>query len=496
MEQKTNSKGSMPDLKDYKKKAINLLLTNKVLLTPDYLNKYNDLKTKEEILTYTNNLLEDHNKKNVEGLKDSTETPGKVQIVQTYQEHVKKRTVNDFVLHYNNRFRALSGILKSRDIDNLTSIRRIKELKNNDQVSTIGMVFEKGETKNGHVIIELEDKTGIIKGIILKSDEKLIQLARDVMVDEVIAVTGTAKKDVMFISNIIFPDIPMSNELKRAEEEVYAVFTGDPQIGSSVFYKKQFQKFIDWMAGKNVPKQHRDIVKKIKYLFIPGDLIEGVGIFPGQENELEKDNVIDQYNMAYDYLKQVPNHVQIIMCPGNHDAVRIAEPQPPFNKKFLGNLPKLNNLTLVSSPGMVNIEKTENFAGFNIMMYHGFSMPYYGDKVPSIRESGGLSNMSAVMQYYLQRRHFAPAHGSTQFIPDIRSDPLVIDQIPDILVTGHVHKISIENYRGVTMMNVSAWVKPTEYQSRFGLVPDNCRVVLMNLKTREFKVLNFEQVED
>lgn len=486
---------SILTLKDYKKKAINLLLKNNVLLTPEFLDTYNAFQTKDEILSYTNKLLGESSVAPLVETKDQTQIPGTVKIIQSYEEHVKKRNFNDFVLHYNNRFRTLSGILKARDIDNLTSIRRIKEMKDKDLVSTIGMVYELGETKNGHITIDLEDRSGIIKGIVLKSNDKVLEIAKNLVHDEVIAVTGTAGKDVLFITDIIFPDIPLSNELKQAKEESYAVFTGDPQIGSKAFYKPQFQKFIDWMSGKNVPKQHKEIVKKIKYLIMPGDIIEGVGIFPGQEKELEKDSVIDQYNLAYDYLKQIPPHVQIIMCPGNHDAVRLAEPQPPFNKKFIGHLKDLPNLTLISSPGLVNIGKTKDFTGFNVMLYHGFSMPYYGDKVPMIRESGGLSNMSAIMQFYLQRRHFAPAHGSTQFIPDIRYDPLVIDQIPDILVTGHVHKISIDTYRGVTTMNVSAWVKPTEYQSRFGLVPDNCRAILMNLKTREFKILNFEQTE-
>jgi len=123
-------------------------------------------------------------------------------------------------------------------------------------------------------------------------------------------------------------------------------------------------------------------------------------------------------------------------------------------------------------------------------------MPYYGDKVPEIRDAGGLSNMSAIMKFYLQRRHFAPTHGSTQFVPDVRYDPLVINKIPDFLITGHVHKISVDMYKGVTIINASTWVAQSEYQSRFGLVPDPCRAILINLKNRDVKILNFEGEKD
>jgi DNA polymerase II small subunit len=489
MDQTTSVK-TKDSLKEYKKKAINLLLKNNILLKPEYLKKYNQLGSSNEVISYTNELLQEHNAQPQEIKKEGE---GNLQIIDTYKEHIKKREISDFVMHYNNRFKALSSILKQRDIQNLTSVNIIKGMKDKDTVSTIGMIYDISESKNGHIVLSLEDKTGIIKAIVMKTNQELFQFAKNLALDEVVAVTGTAGKDVIFVSEIIFPDIPVTHELKKSDKEEYVVFIGDLHIGSHVFYKEEFSEFIKWISGTKVPAAHKDIVKKIKYLVIPGDVIEGVGIFPGQEDELEYRDVIQQYNAFAEYVEKIPEHIQIVICPGNHDAVRIAEPQPPFHKKFLGKLADFPNVKFISSPGTINIGKTEAFEGFNILMYHGFSMPYYGDKIPEIRESGGLSNMGAIMKFYLQRRHFAPAHGSTQFVPDIRYDPLVISKVPDILVTGHVHKISVDTYRGVTMINASTWVAPSEYQARFGLVPDCCRAIVMNLKTREVKILNFEK---
>jgi DNA polymerase II small subunit len=467
-----------------KKKAINLLLNNGILLQPKHLDTYNNLNTKEDVMKYTKEIL---------NISLDSEC---INVVDSYNENLKKREMSDFVLHYNNRFKILSKILKNRDLENLTSIDLIKGIKGKEEISTIAMINDIRESKNGHIMLNLEDKTGIIKGIVMKNNEELFEFAKDLVLDEVIAIKGTCGNEIIFISEIILPDIPINHELKHSPNEEYAVVIGDTHVGSKVFYHEEFNEFISWISGEKVPKKHKNIVSKIKYLFIAGDIIEGVGIFPGQEHEIEKSSVEEQYNLFYDYIKRIPKHIQIIICPGNHDAVRIAEPQPPFDKKYLGRLLDLPNLHLISSPGTVNIGRTSKFEGFNILMYHGFSMPYYGDKVESIRDSGGLSNTSAVMKFFLQRRHFAPAYGSTQFIPDIRSDPLVIKDIPDFLITGHVHKISVDIYKGVTMINASTWVAQSEYQSRFGLVPDCNRAVLINLKTRDVKILNFEVKKD
>lgn len=424
------------------------------------------------------------------------ETRGNIEVVKTYSESIKKREVSDFVRYYNNRFLSLSNILRARDFPNLLSIRRILDLKTKENVSTIGIVLEKNLTKNGHYSLEIEDRTGVIKVLVMNSKAELFMQVKNLVVDEVVAVSGMFSKEVIFADAVTLPDIPVDKVLKKSPQEGYAVFTGDIHLGSAFFYEKEFQKFIDWISGKNTPRQHRDVVSKIKYLIIPGDVIDGAGIYPGQEKDLSILSIRDQYDLFTEFISQIPQHIHIVICPGNHDAMRLAEPQPPLYKEFIGNLAELSNVTLVSSPSIINIDKQDGFEGFDILMYHGFSMPYYADNVLEIREAGGLSNPENIMRFYLQRRHFAPSHGSTQFIPDIREDPLVISTVPDFLLTGHIHKISVNMYKGVTMINSSGWVAQSDYQKKFGLVPDPCRAVLVNLHTRDVKILNFMNDEE
>ena len=101
------------------------------------------------------------------------------------------------------------------------------------------------------------------------------------------------------------------------------------------------------------------------------------------------------------------------------------------------------------------------------------------------------------MKFLLQKRHLAPAHSSTLYIPDIRGDSLVIDKVPDIFVSGHIHKSSHGNYRNVTMLNCSCWTSQTEFQEKMGISPDPCKIPIINLQSREVKIMNFRGgVED
>ena len=95
------------------------------------------------------------------------------------------------------------------------------------------------------------------------------------------------------------------------------------------------------------------------------------------------------------------------------------------------------------------------------------------------------------MQFLLKRRHLAPSHTSTLYIPDANKDHLVIDTLPDIFVTGHVHKAVITNYRNITLVCGSCWQSKTVFQEKVGHNPEPARVPVLNLKTRQFRLLKF-----
>ncbi|MFH1506740.1 MAG: metallophosphoesterase [archaeon] len=429
-------------------------------------------------------------------LKDQAEkeeqAKSPVKIVFSYKENPKKRTYQDFVSMFNARFKEIHTMLGARqELQGLTSIARLIHKKDRESVSVVGMIKAKVITKNKNIIITLEDPTGEIQVVISKDKKEPYDIAKECVEDEVIGIVGTSGNKVIFATNVLLPDIPLSKELKKAPKEEYLVMLGDPHFGSKHFLTEAFERFLTWINGKAGSDEQKEMAKKIKYLVLTGDLVEGVGIYPGQEEDLAIKDIKEQYDKFAEYLKCIPKHIHLIISPGNHDAGRIAEPQPPLYKDFAEAIWQLPNAIFVSNPATVNIASTEDFPGFDILIYHGYSLIYYANHVETIRAAGGQKRPDLIMKYLLQRRHLAPTHTSTQYVPLAKMDPLVISKIPDFFITGHIHRISVGNYRNVTLLNCSSWTGITEDQEKRGLEPQPARVPIVNLKTREVKVMNF-----
>jgi len=424
-----------------------------------------------------------------EGIK---ERPSPVEVVFSYKEAIKKKDIQDFVAYFNSRYRDLEKMLRPRqELQNILSVNRIRSKKDREKISLIGMVKEKSFTKNKNLIFEVEDPTGSTKVLVNKNKPELFEAARDIVPDEVIGVVGVNGENIVFANNIIWPDMPIK-ELKKSPDECYAIFLSDMHVGSKNFLPNEFEQFIEWINGRIGNEKQRETAGKVKYIFIIGDLIDGVGIYPEQDTELEIKDIYKQYEVCAEFLKKIPSHINLIICPGNHDAMRIAEPQPELYKDFAKPIWELPNITMVSNPAIVNIHASENFPGFDVLMYHGYCFDYYVANVDGIRNQGGYDRADLIMQFLLQRRHLAPTHTSTLYIPDINKDFLIIDKVPDFFVTGHIHSTPIvSNYKNVTTMCCGCWQSKTAFQVKVGHNPGPARVPLVNLQTRDVKILRF-----
>ncbi len=453
-----------------------------------------------EILNYTS-LEKDKTK--INRLLEEIKTPNKIEpnfeteegfsvvVTKSYGAASNKREVEDFVSHFRLRYNNLREILQKRpELQNSISISRIYNKKLKDTVSLIGIVSDKRITKNGHLLLVLEDLTGSIT-VLINKDSDIFNTNTEIVLDEVIGVEGIVGNGIVFSNAIYFPDIPRGKEIKRSPDEVYAVFISDLHVGSNVFLGKEFNRFLNWINGKTGTGKQKRIAAKVKYLFIAGDVVDGVGIYPDQDKDLLIKDISLQYQKCAELLRKVRKDIKIIICPGNHDALRIAEPQPVFDKVLAKSLYDLPNVTIVSNPALVNIHASNNFVGFDVLMYHGYSFDYYASNVESIRLNGGYDRGDLLMKYLLQKRHLAPVHGSTLYVPSGEMDPLFIDKIPDFFITGHIHKLSISSYNNVVTVCGSCWQSTTAFQERVGHHPEPSKVAVVNLKTREIKVLNF-----
>jgi DNA polymerase II small subunit len=423
--------------------------------------------------------------------RGATEHEGAVRVVSTYNEKPKKKEVQDFVDHFITRFRSLEKLLRNRqELSSTTSIARVLQKREREQVSVIGMVRAKQVTKSGNISLVTEDLTGEINVIVNKSNARLYEKAANTTPDEVLGIVGSNSRNAIFASNLIMPDVPV-RELKKCNDEAYAIFLSDLHVGSKYFLKDKLEKFLKWINLETGNEEQQRIARNVKYVFVAGDIVDGVGIYPSQESELEVADVKKQYEEAYNYLRRIPGHIRLIICPGNHDSMRISEPQPVFYREFSNIFLDLENATYVSNPALVNIHSSEGFSGFDVLLYHGYSFDYYIANIESIRFNGGYDRADLVMKYLLQRRHLAPTHTSTLYIPDPDRDHLVIEQVPDFFVSGHLHKTSVTQYRSTTLICGSCWQDTTSFQIKIGHHPEPGRVPIANLKTREMRILRF-----
>lgn len=417
---------------------------------------------------------------------------GEVSLLTNFESKEVDKKVGDFVSYFNARYKAIEKLLRNRqELQNMTAIKRLAQKEQREAISIIGIVKDIEETKNENLIITLEDQTAETKVLVSKAKKELFDGAKSVVLDEIIGITGVTGKGIIFAEKIIWPDVPAYNELKKSPVEEYALFLSDVHVGSKQFLLKSFEKFLKWINGEIGDEKQRDLVKKVKYIFIVGDVVDGVGIYPGQENDLEILDIFDQYKEFARLIAKVPRHIKIIISPGNHDAMRLAEPQLPIYEDIGKPLYELPNVVMVSNPSMITIAKTENFPGINVLMYHGYSFDHYIANVDEIRNNGGYDRADLVMKFLLKRRHLAPTHASCVYIPFAENDPMVISKIPDIFATGHLHKTSVSSYRNITLLCGSCWQGKTAFQEKMGHNPEPGRVPAVNLQTREIKILRF-----
>ncbi len=492
----------MQELIRKKREIVSMFLKKGILLDSELLKSIDEHQDPEKLLwMYEQKAAhdaktEDPPKTDTHGTDKAQEqkNPPKINVVFSYKETARKREPQDFVDYFNNRYRAIEKILKQhQELMNTTSMNKLAGRKDKEPVVVIGMVSDKRVTKNGNLMLVIEDPTDTKKAIINKSKPSLFREASEIVLDETIGITGVHVENVIFVNNIIWPDTPTNKELKKSSDEKFAIFLSDLHVGSSKFLPEDFEKFLKWINGEMGSEQQRQIANNVEYIFIAGDLVDGCGIYPEQDKELSIKDIYEQYRECARLLKQIPSNIPLIICPGNHDALRISEPQPPLSKDFSKPMHELSNAVMVSNPSLINIHSTLDFQGFDVMMYHGYSFDYFVAEVDALRNNGGYDRADLIMKFLLKRRHLAPSHLSTLYLPDTKSDPLVIDRVPDFFLSGHIHKTATSNYRNTTLICGSCWQGKTLFQEKVGHNPEPSRVPIVNLRTRDIKILKFGQ---
>ncbi|MCJ7632477.1 DNA-directed DNA polymerase II small subunit [Candidatus Bathyarchaeota archaeon] len=380
--------------------------------------------------------------------------------------------------YFRDRFSRISSILRKRS-DARTAVSIEEALKAPPRIRNkiFCMITEKRERPRS-LSLTVEDADSQVTVIIsTSSDRSILDKARSLFLDQIVCIEVSRTQGEFLLAHDFFnpeiPDIPQIG----SEEEIYAAFLSDLHVGSQKFLSTSFNQFLKWINGNSEDPALRRIAGRVKYLVIAGDLVDGIGVYPGQEQELAIKDIHQQYAEAAKLLAEIPSYVEIILIPGNHDATLQALPQPSILRNYAEQILTQDNVTSLGDPAIVRLH------GVEVIIYHGQSLNDVIGTVPGVTYQNLNENITTAMRSLMKIRHLAPTYGGrTPIIPQIH-DHLVIENPPSILHCGHLHVAGYEMYRGTLLLNSGTWQTQTEYQERMGVVPTPGIAPIVNLKT-------------
>ena len=395
--------------------------------------------------------------------------PGEIEIISDPTDQIAPAEADiGFKKLFQDRYWRLLAIARQRpDSKNIVTVESMKGAKNNKV--KIGGLLSSRNSKHENVELVLEDQTGSVR---IQCGEEFADAAMRIPIDSfLVAEVSSGRNGQLYANSITQPDVP-SRKATTSPHRAYTILLSDLHIGSKMFLQEDFQRFIMWLNGK---LGDIDIVSRVKYIVIAGDVIDGIGVYPGQENQLVERNLKRQYELAAQFIDQIPKHIKILAGPGNHDPVRQALPQPAIPFDVAEPFYKLANVKHVGNPSYVKLD------GVNFLVYHGRSLDDVIATIPDL----SYSRPAAAMQVLLKSRHLAPQYGKrTALSPEVR-DMLVIDTVPDVFHAGHVHAIDILDYRGTLIVNSGTFQGQTPFQANMGLEPTCSIVPIVDLSTLE-----------
>jgi len=387
-------------------------------------------------------------------------------------------TVDNFRDYFRDRFARYKRIFNDRPSQiPLLPISRVRS-STERQLRTIGMVANIRGTRKGDLLIEIEDEEGMLPCFVGSREKTLFEKAHEVLLDEVVCFEGRMYNSLFIVKDVQWPDIPFRQK-RVADTDACVALLSDLHVGSKFFLQENFERFIRFLNGDTGDKE---TAGNIKYLIIAGDVVDGIGVYPSQEKQLVTKDIYEQYKLFGELAKKIPDYIEVVISPGNHDAVRTAEPQPRLPPEFAQDLEDYPNMHFVGNPAWIEIH------GVKFLVYHGTSLDTLIPALPSL--SAGYEFPEKVGIEMLKHRHLAPLYGEKPLVPEKR-DYMMIEEAPDVFHFGHVHKNGYADYRGTSVINSGTWQSRTDYQVRLGHHPSPCLLPVYNLRSGTTKVLNF-----
>jgi DNA polymerase II small subunit len=410
---------------------------------------------------------------------DSNGESYKIIFDPTYK--INSEDKRDFFKLFDSRYKKTLKILSIRsESRQIRKIKHIKDLRNKSRFSSLSNENERGKlvdsvfvaglimfkrNRKNDVELVIDDTTGSLP-VVCRTRE-LINEASTLVLDQMLMLEISLSKknsNDFVIKDIIFPDIPEHVSSKSGTES-YVALISDLHVGSKYFMEKEFNDFLGWLSSDD------DFVRKIKFICIAGDIVDGIGIYPNQDRELIDININSQMSYAAALLQKIPKRMHVFLIPGNHDPGRRALPQSALTN--LRNFQQLENFSIIGNPSLVELNKVK------LLMFHGQSLDDVIATVPGLSYSKPVE----AMKILLRSRHLSPIYGNRTPIAPESEDMLVIDDVPDVFHAGHVHTTQVGRYKGTLIVNSGAWQKQTKFQQTMGITPTPGICLLVNLAT-------------
>jgi DNA polymerase II small subunit len=367
---------------------------------------------------------------------------------------------------FTSRYRQLAPIVRGRT--GLEGFHPIRELRPSDAVqSVVGLVREVRTTsRQHHTLLTLDDESGSIEVLVPKGSAagRLTFLC-----DEVVGLKlrwGGGRDRLPIALGVERPDVPAGRGRERSASSRRAVLLSDLHVGSRAFLDRDWAALVEFLAGKG---PNPELARTVETVVVAGDLVDGIGIYPHQEKDVAIPDVVEQYVELGRRLAELPARTTIVLVPGNHDAVSPAEPQPALPASLASRLGA--NVRSLGNPS------TFSLGGTIVAAYHGRGMDDLIPALPGARPE----RPTEVLRRVLQMRHLAPIYGQRTPLAPAERDGLVLDPVPDLLVTGHLHTYGVERYRDVLMVSASTWQGETEYQRMRNIVPHPSQATIVDL---------------
>ena len=340
-----------------------------------------------------------------------------------------------------------------KDLSDYKALEKVSEIvkHNGDKVCVIGTVFQDKKVHDYTKIGELE----YLDDYYLEDEYSRIPLNRNdtlLISGSVLAIKGTVIDDILSIEEICYPY--------------------NDSMDSSVDIKMD-SPWILLASGLELDNVEHSMNVELLYRFLCGQLSEAkhdllsnlatVALIGNSFTNLNEKSLLDM-NL---FIGEVSKYHNVLMVPSNSDPSTVSWPNKPISSHLFPKATK-------------GVTFAENPARFTI-----------GDSQIIFSSGDALNNISTILNYkskvskvdisklMIKCRHLAPCCPDTlPCIPTFDSDPLYLENIPNVLFIGNQEKEDIIQVGKCTVVHVPSF-KSTG------------NVLFYNFEQKQYKVMHF-----